>query len=70
MQAQDTPDNSIFSYQIGDLLKEEEVTSRNVALGETPDEIKSKLQEILQLLNQDIASLVQDVEGIRGLLLI
>lgn len=64
-QAQDTPDNSLFSYQIGDLLKEEEVTSRMVALGETPDEIKSKLQEILQLLNQDIGSLVEDAEGIR-----
>jgi hypothetical protein len=58
MQAQDSPDNIIFSYQIGDLLEEEEVTSRTVALGETTDEIKSNLQEILQLLNQDITSLV------------
>lgn len=35
-------------------MEEEEVTSRTVVLGETPDEVKSKLQDILQLLNQDI----------------
>ncbi|RLM61043.1 hypothetical protein C2845_PM14G11320 [Panicum miliaceum] len=38
LQAQDTPDNSLFSYQIGDLLEEEEVTSRTVTLGEAPGE--------------------------------
>jgi hypothetical protein len=56
-----------LSYQIGDLLEEEEVTSRIVALGEAPDDVKTKLQDILQLLNQDISLLVQDAEGIRGI---
>jgi hypothetical protein len=46
-------------------LDEEEVSSSVLALGEAPDVIKLKLQEILQLLNQDIGSLVQDAEGIR-----
>lgn len=66
MQAQDTPDNSLFSYQIEDLLEEEEISSKAVVLGEVPDEVKAKLQEILQLLNQDIGSLVQDAEGVKG----
>ncbi|RLM58016.1 hypothetical protein C2845_PM18G04450 [Panicum miliaceum] len=66
LQAQDTPDNSLFSYQIGDLLEEEEISSKVVVLGEVPDEVKEKLQEILQLLYQDIGSLVQDAEGVRG----
>ncbi|PUZ67176.1 hypothetical protein GQ55_3G412000 [Panicum hallii var. hallii] len=55
-QAQDTRDNSLFSYQNGDLLEEEEVTSKT-----------TKLQDILQLLNQDIGLLVQHAEGIRGI---
>ncbi|RLM79745.1 hypothetical protein C2845_PM12G14810 [Panicum miliaceum] len=65
--AQDTPNNGLLSYQIGDLLEEEEVTSRTVALGEALDDVKTKLQDILQLLNQDISLLVQDAEGIRGI---
>jgi hypothetical protein len=68
MQAQDTRDNSLFSYQNGDLL-EEEVTSRTVVLGEASDDVKTKLQDILQLLNQDIGLLVQHAEGIRGIFL-
>ncbi|RLM61495.1 hypothetical protein C2845_PM14G10320 [Panicum miliaceum] len=66
-QAQDTPDNILFSYQIGDLLEEEEVTSRTEVLGKAHDDVKTKLQDILQLLNQDIGLLVQDVEEIRGI---
>ena len=31
-QAQDTPDNSLFSFQIGDFLEDEEATSKTVAL--------------------------------------
>jgi hypothetical protein len=48
--SQHTPDNSLFSYQIGDLLEDEEVTSIIVASGQAPDEVKTKLQDILQLL--------------------
>jgi hypothetical protein len=32
-----------------------------------PDEVKSKLSEVLSLLNQDIGQLVQDVEPISAI---
>lgn len=60
LQAQDTP----FSYQIKGLLDDEEVTLAAVALGNIPDGVKAKLQDMLKLLNQDVGLLVQDAEGI------
>ncbi|RLN36213.1 hypothetical protein C2845_PM03G31750 [Panicum miliaceum] len=67
-QAQDTPDNRIFLYQIDDFLKDEEITSRAITLGEVSGGVKIKLHDILQLLNQDNDLLVQDAEGIRRIL--
>ena len=57
----------MFSFQIGMTAPEEEEASsaESVAL---PEDVKAKLQEILQLLNQDISQLVQDAEPIRALL--
>lgn len=66
LQAQDTPDNSLFSYPIGDVPEEEEASSAQSA--KISDPIKVKLQEILLLLNQDIGQLVQDAEPIRNIL--
>ena len=53
-QAQDSPDNSLFSFQIGATSQEkgEEATSADSVV--LSDEIKAKLQQSLQFLNQDI----------------
>ena len=57
----------MFSFQLGVTAPEEEEASsvESVAL---PEDVKAKLQEILQLLNQDISQLVQDAEPIRIIL--
>ena len=67
-QAQDSLDNSLFSFQIGATSQEEgeEATSANsIALS---DEIKAKLQESLQFLNQDIGQLIKNAQPIRTIL--
>ena len=67
-QAQESPDNSLFSFQIGATSQEEgeEATSANsIALS---DEIKAKLQESLQFLNQDIDQLIKNAQPIRTIL--
>ena len=59
-QAQESPDNSLFSLQIGATSQEEgeEATSADsIALS---DEIKAKLQESLQFLNRDIGQLIKN----------
>ena len=52
----------MFSFQIGVASQEEEPSSAESA--GLPENIKTKLQEILQFLNQDIGRLVQDAEPI------
>ena len=67
-QAQVSLDNSLFSFQIGATPQEEgeEVTSANSVV--LSDEIKAKLQESLQLLNQDIGQLIKNAQPIRTIL--
>ena len=59
-QAQESTDNSLFSFQIGATSQEEgeETTSADSAV--LSDEIKAKLQESLQFLNQDIGQLIKN----------
>ena len=66
-QAQDSPDNSLFSFQLGTIGAEDEATS-SAESAPLSEETKAKLHEILQLLNQDIGQLVQDTEPIRNIL--
>lgn len=49
-------------------MEDEEITFGAITLGEASDDVRIKLQDILQLLNQYISSLVQDAEGIRRIL--
>jgi len=66
-QAQDSLDNSLFSFQLGTTSAEDEV----ISLAESAplsEETKAKLQEILQFLNQDIGHLVRDAKPIRTIL--
>jgi len=67
-QAQDFPDNSLFSFQIGATSQEEggEATSADSIV--LSDEIKAKLQESLQFLNQDIGQLVKNAQPIHAIL--
>ena len=67
-QAQESPDNSLFSFQIGATSQEEgeETTSADSAV--LSDEIKARLQESLQFLNQDIAQLIKNAQPIRAIL--
>ena len=67
-QAQESPDNSLFSFQIGATSQEEgeEATSADSAV--LSDEIKAKLQESLQFLNQDIGQLIKNAQPIRAIL--
>ena len=64
---QDSPDNSLFSFQLGTISAEDEATS-SVESAPPSEETKAKLQEILQLLNQDIGQLVRDAEPIPTIL--
>ena len=57
----------MFSFQIGVIAPEEEETT-SAESAALPENVKVKLQEILQLLNQDISQLVQDAEPIRAIL--
>ena len=66
-QAQDSPDNSMFSFQLGTISAEDEAIS-SAESDPLSEETKTKLQEILQFLNQDIGQLVQDTELIRTIL--
>ena len=67
-QAQESPDNSLFSFQIGATSQEEgeEATSADSVV--LSDEIKAKLQESLQFLNQDIGQLIKNAQPIRIIL--
>ena len=59
-QAQESPDNSLFSFQIGATFQEEgkETTSADSVV--LFDEIRAKLQESLQFLKQDIGQLIKN----------
>ena len=67
-QAQESPDNSLFSFQIRATSQEEgeEATSADSTV--LSDEIKAKLQESLQFLNQDIGQLIKNAKPIRTIL--
>jgi hypothetical protein len=67
LQEQDTPSSSLFSSDSEATINEEETSSRQ-AFSLLYDEAKAKLQDMLQLLDQDISILVQDVETIRSIL--
>ena len=68
-QAQESPDNSLFSFQIGATPQEEEeeeATSADPVV--LSDEIRAKLQESLQFLNQHIGQLIKNAQPIRTIL--
>jgi hypothetical protein len=66
IEAQDSPDNSMFSFAIGVNPSEEIQPSAESA--ELPNDVRLKLQEILPLLDQDVSQLVKDAEPIRAIL--
>lgn len=66
MQAQNTPVNNMFDFSIGD-IEVNEASSAVSSSAPLPDDIKKKLHGILQLLGQDVSSLVQDAEPIRNI---
>ena len=59
MQEQDSPD-SLFSFAIDVSEDEGEEASSSRAVGVTSAEIRARLEELLALLYQDIAQLVDD----------
>ena len=67
-QAQESPDNNLFSFQIRATSQEEgeETTSADSAV--LSDEIKARLQESLQFLNQDIGQLIKNAQPICAIL--
>ena len=58
----------MFSFQIGAIPQEEEEDPTSAESATLSDDIKDKLQEALQFLNQDIGQLVRDAEPIRIIL--
>jgi hypothetical protein len=60
MQTQDTPDNSLFSFKIGEPPEKDDAQSTLLALSELPEDAKAKLQTMLILLDQNNEQLVQD----------
>jgi hypothetical protein len=69
MKAQDTPDNSLFSFKIRDPPKEDDAQSTLLTLSELLEDAKAKLQTMLILIDQNIEQLVHDAGPIRDLLL-
>ena len=67
-QAQESPDNSLFSFQIRSTSQEEGEETSSADPIVLSDETKAKLQESLQFLNQDIGQLVKDAKPIRAIL--
>ena len=59
-QAQESLDNSLFSFQIGATSQEEGEEAISADPVVLSDEIKAKLQESLQFLNQDIGHLIKN----------
>ena len=67
-QAQESPDNSMFSFKIGATSQEEGEEATLADSVTLSDEIKAKLQESLQFLNQDIGQLVKNAQPIHAIL--
>ncbi|XP_066335731.1 uncharacterized protein [Miscanthus floridulus] len=72
-QAQDSPPDSLFSFDIEDFLAEDEASSSSTSAQQTmetslADEVKNTLQEMLVFLNKNIVELVQDAGPIRNIL--
>ena len=67
-QAQESPDNSLFSFQIGATSQEEGEETSLVDPIVLSDETKAKFQESLQFLNQDIGQLIKNAQPIRVIL--
>lgn len=67
MQAQDSLDNSLFSYQIGAIQGDDDASSAPRASHLLSDDVKDKLQKVLTLLNQDVGQLVKDAGPIRNI---
>lgn len=61
------PDKSMFDFSIGE-IEGDEASSAIPSSTPLSDDVKEKLQEVLQLLSQDVSILVQDVEPIRNIL--
>lgn len=73
LQAQDSPPDSLFSFDIEDFLAEDEASSSSTSAQQTmetslADEVKNRLQEMLVFLNKNIVELVQDAGPIRNIL--
>ena len=66
--AQEYPNNSLFSFQIGATSQEEGEEATLADSVVLPDEIKAKLQESLHFLNQDIGHLLKNAQPIRTIL--
>ena len=67
-QAQESPDNNIFSFKIRATSQEEGEEIASAESAAISDEVKAKLQETLQFLNQDIGQLVKNAKPIRAIL--
>jgi len=65
-QEQDPP-NSLFSFAIDISDNEGEEASSSQAVGITSVEIKAKLEDLLALLHQDIAQLVDDSDPAKAI---
>ena len=65
MQAQDSPDHSLFDFLVSEFLDEEKETSSTMVLGQLSNEAKAHLIKIQDLLSQDVINLVQDAAPIR-----
>jgi len=57
----------LFSFQIGPISQEEGEEAASAESATLSDEIKTKLQETLQFLNQDIGQLVKDAKPIHAI---
>ena len=58
----------MFSFQIGPISQEEGEEAASAESATLSDEIKTKLQETLQFLNQDIGQLVKNAKLIHAIL--
>ena len=58
----------MFSFQIGATSQEEGEEAASAESAAISDEVKAKLQETLQFLNQDNGQLVKDAKPIRAIL--
>lgn len=57
------PDKSMFDFSIGE-IEGDEASSAIPSSAPLPYDVKEKLREILQLLTEDVSTLVQDAEPI------